>query len=169
MILPVFLLILPGVPRGDHTDASCSALQLSLLCHALPPRHVLHRGQVKIRTLLITKYCYCLVLMGCDVQLLSLCLTCVAIWGFSKILVNKKHFFIFMLGMWEPIVAALLDELPFLRKRRTLVYITRFIIAYQSDFISFSDDKHSIQLHLCLPWRSFLLLSLWHLHVRPAQ
>ena len=75
--------------------------------------------------------------MGCDVQLLSLCLACVAIWGFDKILVNKKHFFIFMPGMWEPIVAALLDELPFLRKRRTLVYITRFIIAYQSDFISF--------------------------------
>ena len=78
--------------------------------------------------------------MGCDVQLLSLSLTCVAIWGFSKILVNKKHFFIFMLGMWEPIVAALLDELPFLRKRRTLVYITRFIIAYQSDFISFKKE-----------------------------
>ena len=140
MILPVFLLILPGVPRGNHTDASCPALQLSLLCHALPPRHVLHRGQVKIRTLLTTKYCSCLLLMGCDVRLLSLCLACVAIWGFSKILVNKKHLFIFMLGMWEPIVAALLDELPFLRKRRTIVYITRFIITFQYDFIPFKKE-----------------------------
>ena len=36
--------------------------------------------------------------------------------------------------MWEPIVAALLDQLPVLRKHRTIVYITRFIIVSQSWF-----------------------------------
>jgi len=35
-----------------------------------------------------------------------------------------------IVGMWEPIVAALLDELPFLRKRRTIVYITSCIFAF---------------------------------------
>ena len=43
---PYDLMILAGLPRGDHTDASGASLQLSLLPHALPPRHVLHSGQV---------------------------------------------------------------------------------------------------------------------------
>ena len=35
--------------------------------------------------------------------------------------------------MWEPIVAALLDELPSLRKRRTIVYIARFTFETNPD------------------------------------
>ena len=35
--------------------------------------------------------------------------------------------------MWEPIVAALLDEIPSLRKRRTIVYIARFTFETNPD------------------------------------
>ena len=46
-----------GVPWGDHPDASCAALQLSLLCHALPSCHVLHSWQV----LLMPCWPYCII------------------------------------------------------------------------------------------------------------
>ena len=59
-------MILPGVPRGDHTDATGASLQLSLLCHALPPCHVLHSGQVKI----VTKFYLLIICMAGDDVLL---------------------------------------------------------------------------------------------------
>ena len=34
-------------------------------------------------------------------------------------------------GMWEPIVAAVLDDLPVLRSRRTFVYVARFVVVHQ--------------------------------------
>ena len=46
-----------GVPWGDHPDASCAALQLSLLFHALPSCHVLHSWQV----LLMPCWPYCII------------------------------------------------------------------------------------------------------------
>ena len=54
---PYDLMILAGLPRGDHTDASGASLQLSLLPHALPPRHVLHSGQVLNTVTTVDRFC----------------------------------------------------------------------------------------------------------------
>ena len=38
------------------------------------------------------------------------------------------YLLIMVKGMWEPIVAAVLDDLPVLRSRRTIVYVARFVV-----------------------------------------